>query len=161
MLIYCYIKTQVKVRSPVRDTDYFSIVAYTLQGDSLAPYLFIIGLHYVLRTSFDKMKDNGFKLEKERGRRYHAQTITDAVNADDPSHVETLLRRLERAAGGIGLHVIEEKMGTCALIKEVTIKDMDIYRFVIWKSDLTDKIKAVFFSKQMYQFCYADALHGR
>ena len=45
-------------------TDYFDIVAGVLQGGTLAPYLFIICLDYVLRTSIDKMKENGFKLNK-------------------------------------------------------------------------------------------------
>ena len=34
------------------DRDYFDIVAGVLQGDTLAPYLFIIYLGYVLRTSW-------------------------------------------------------------------------------------------------------------
>ena len=42
------------------DIDYFNIVAGVLQGDTLAPYLFIICLDYVLRMSTDKMKNNGF-----------------------------------------------------------------------------------------------------
>ena len=41
--------TKVKVRSPDVDTDYFDIVAGVLQGDTLAPYLFIICLDYVLQ----------------------------------------------------------------------------------------------------------------
>ena len=73
----------MKVRSPDGDTDYFDIVAGVLQGDTLALYLFIICLDYVLRTSIDKMKDNGFKLTKQRSRRYPAQTITDADYADN------------------------------------------------------------------------------
>ena len=40
--------TKVKVRSPDGDTDYFDIVAGVLQGDTLAPYLFIIRLDNVL-----------------------------------------------------------------------------------------------------------------
>ena len=58
------------------------------------------------------MKYNGFKLAKERSRRYPAQTITDADYADDralrantPAQAETLLHSLERAAAGIDLHV--------------------------------------------------------
>ena len=58
--------------------DYFDIVAGALQGDTLAPYLFIICIDYVLRTSIDKMKEKGFKLTKEKSRRYPAQTIMDA-----------------------------------------------------------------------------------
>ena len=64
--------TKVKVRSPERDKDYFDIVAGGLQGNTLALYLFIICLDYVLRTSIDIMKDNGFNLAKERSRRYPA-----------------------------------------------------------------------------------------
>ena len=62
--------TKVKVRSPNGDTNYFVIAADMLQGDTFAPYLFIICLDYMLRTSVDRMKDNGFKLTKERSRRY-------------------------------------------------------------------------------------------
>ena len=62
-----------KVRSLDGDTDYFDIVAGVLQGDTLAPYLFIICLDYVLRASIDKIKENSFKLTKERSRMYPAK----------------------------------------------------------------------------------------
>ena len=64
-----YRNTKVKVRSPDGDTDYFDIVAGVMQGDTLALYLFIICLDYVLRTSIDKITENDFKLSKERSRR--------------------------------------------------------------------------------------------
>ena len=73
-----YAKPNTIVCSPDWDTDYFGIVAGVLQGDTFAPYLFIIYLDYVLRTSFDKMEDNGFKLAKERSWKYPARTITVA-----------------------------------------------------------------------------------
>ena len=98
------------------ETDYFDIVAGVLQGDTLAPYLFIIWLDYMLRTSINIMKDNGFKLPKERSRRYPAQTITDTDYADDiallantPAQAESLLHSLKRAAVGIGLHINADK----------------------------------------------------
>ena len=110
-----YKNTKVKVRSPDGDTDYFDIVAGMLR-DALAPYLFIICQDYVLRISIDKMKDNGFKLAKERSRRYPAQTIADVDYADDiaflaniPAQAESLLHSLERTAAGIGLHVNADK----------------------------------------------------
>ena len=78
-----YRNTKVKIRSPDGDTEYFDIVAGVLQGDTLAPYLFIICQDYVLRTSIDKIKENGFELTKKRSRRYPATTITDADYADD------------------------------------------------------------------------------
>ena len=58
------------------------------------------------------MKLNGFKLAKERSRRYPTQTFVDVNYADDigllantPAQAEFLLHCLERAAGCIGLHV--------------------------------------------------------
>ena len=71
-----------KVRSPDGDTEYFDIVTGVLQGDTLAPYLFIICLDYVLRISIDKIREKGFELTKKRSRRYPAKTITDADYAD-------------------------------------------------------------------------------
>ena len=61
-----YRNTKEKVCSPDGDTDYFDIVAGVPQGDTLALYLIIICLDYMLRTSIDKMKENGFKLTKEK-----------------------------------------------------------------------------------------------
>ena len=102
--------TKVKVRSLDGETDY--IDRGGLQGGKLAPYLFIICLDYVLRTPINKIKENGFKLTKERSRSYPAKTITDADYADDiallanaPAQAETLLHSLEQSAAGIGLHV--------------------------------------------------------
>ena len=98
------------------ETEYFDIVAGVLQGDTLATYLFIICLDYVLRTSIDKIRENGFVLKKKRSRRHPVKTITDADNADDialpantPNQAEKLLHSLELAAAGIGLHVSAHK----------------------------------------------------
>ena len=121
-IMMLYKNTKVKVRSPNGDTDNFDILAGVLQGDTLAPYLFIICLYYVLRTSIDIMKDNSFKLAKERSRRYPAQTITDMDYADHivllantPAQAENLLHGLERAP--MSMHT---RQNTYALIKEAT-----------------------------------------
>ena len=105
----------MKERSPDGDTEYFDIVTGVQQGDTLAPHLFIICLDYVLRTSIDKIKENGFELTK-KSRRYPAKIITDADYADDiamlanmPNQTGKLLHSLERAATGIGLQVKAHK----------------------------------------------------
>ena len=97
-----YKNTKVKARSRDGNTEYFDIVAGVLQGDTLAPYLFIICLDYVLRTSIDKMKENSVELTKKRSRRYPAKTITDGEYADDiailantHNQAKTLLHSLE------------------------------------------------------------------
>ena len=93
-----------------------NIVAGVLQGDTLAPYLFIICLDYVHRISIDKIKENNFELTKIRNRRYTAKTITDVEYADDiailtnaPTQAETLLHSLERVEAGIGPHINAHK----------------------------------------------------
>ena len=87
------------------ETEYFDIVAEVLQGDTLAPYLLIICRDYVLRTSIDEIRENGFELTK-KSRRYPAKTITDAdyiaLLVNTPNQAETLLHSLERATAGIG-----------------------------------------------------------
>ena len=186
-IMILYRNTKVKVRSPDGDRDYFDIVAGVLQGDTLPPYLFIICLNYVLRTSIDKIKENGFKLTKERSRSYHAKTITDTDYADDiafltnaRAQIETLLHRLERAAAAISLHVNAYKTeymyfnqtGDIFTLNGSTLKLVDKFTClessvsstetdintrlakawtgidslsVIWKSNLTDKMKRSFF----------------
>ena len=103
----------MKVRSPDGDAEYFNIVAGVLQEDTLAPCLFIICRNYVLRTSIDKIRENGFELTKKRSRRYPAKTIADADYADDiailANTLNPLLHSLKRATTGIGLHVNAHK----------------------------------------------------
>ena len=184
-IIILYGNVKVKVCSTDGDTDYFHIVAG--QGDTLAPYLFIICLDYVLRTLIDKIRENGFEMTKKRIRRYPAKTITDADYADDiailantPNQAETLLHSLEQAATGIGLHVNAHKTeymcynqtGDISTLDGTSLKLVDKFTYlgssasstekdidtqltkawiaidrlsIIWKSELTDKMKRSFF----------------
>ena len=50
-----YKDTRAKVISPDGETDLFDIVAGVLQGDTLAPYLFIIVLDYVMRHAWSRI----------------------------------------------------------------------------------------------------------
>ena len=109
-IMMLYKNMKVEVRSPDEDTDYFNIVTGVLQGDTLAPYLFIICLEHMLQTSLNLMKGNGFMLAKVRSRNYPTRTITDADYADDIAllantsvRTKSLLHSLELAASG--LHV--------------------------------------------------------
>ena len=59
------------------------------------------------------MRENGFKLKKERSRGFPALTITGADYADDIAllaQAKTLLHSLEWSAAGIGLHINTDKM---------------------------------------------------
>ena len=60
-----YKNTKVKVCLPDGDTDFFDIVTDVLQGDTSAPYLFIICIDNVFRMLIDLMKENGCTLKKQ------------------------------------------------------------------------------------------------
>ena len=70
------------VCSPDGDTD-FDIFAGVLLGDTLAPYLFIITLGYILWTSIDLIKENNFMLRKARSRWYPAEIMGDTDYTED------------------------------------------------------------------------------
>ena len=69
--------TKVIVRSPDGDFDFFGIVTRILQGDTLATYLFILCLHYVLRTFIDLIKKKYFLYKNARSRRYPVEAMID------------------------------------------------------------------------------------
>ena len=110
-------KTKLKVSSPDRDTDFFNTVAGILQWDTLTPYVLIICRDYVLWTSIDLIKENGFSLKMARNRRYLEETITDADYAGDigllantTTSAESMLHSLHQIAGCISLRVDAIKM---------------------------------------------------
>ena len=134
---------KVKVCSPDANTD-FDIVVGVLQGDTWAPYLFIICLDYVLRTSIDLIKENGFTIKKARDRQYPAEIITDADYANDivllsntPAQAKSLLHSLEQAAVGIKLNMNANKMeytcfkweGTISTLSDGPLKLADKFVF--------------------------------
>ena len=104
--------------------------------------------------SIDLMKENGFKLAKERSRRYPAQTITEADHADDiallantPAQAETLQHSLEKAAASIGLHVNADKMefmcfnqrGDISTLKGAPLKRVDKFTYLGSSVSSTEK----------------------
>ena len=111
-----YTDTKACVQTPDGDTDSFSILAGILQGDTLAPFLFILVVDYIMRVSVDKISDCGFQLERKRGPRNPAVHITDTDFADDIALISSriadaqkLLNSLESAANCIGLYLNELK----------------------------------------------------
>ena len=123
-----YRNTKVKVRSPDGDTEYFDIVAGVLQGDTLAPYLFIICLDYVLRTLINKLRENGFELTKKRSKRYPAKTITDAdylmtwrywrIRLIKQRHYCIVWNEPQEALASMSMHT---KLNICVTTKRATL----------------------------------------
>ena len=103
-IMMLYKNTRSMVRSPDGDTPYFEITTGVLQGDTLAPFLFLICLDYILKTSLDNNRELGFTLTERKSRRYPAEQITDTDYADDIAvtsntlkDANTLLLKIESA----------------------------------------------------------------
>ena len=73
----------MKVRSPDGDTEYFDIFAGVLKRDTLAPYLFIICLDYVLRHRLIKSKKMTSSWQRKEVEGTPQKAITDTDYADD------------------------------------------------------------------------------
>ena len=89
-------------------TEFFETLIGVLQGDTLAPFLFIVVLDYVLRNSMSL--DQGLTIEPRRSRRVLGVKATDLDFADDLAllsdtieQAEKLLHDLEHAAQLVGL----------------------------------------------------------
>ena len=135
-----YRNMKIKVCSLEGETDFFDIVAGVLQGDTLAPYLFIFCQVSGLRTLIDLIKENGFTLEKARRRWYLANTTTQA---------ETLLHSPEQGAGGIDLHMNTNKMEYMFFNQEEAISTLNsglmklVDKFMYLNSSSSSSISSV------------------
>ena len=80
----CTANTQAKVLSPDEETEPFQITSEVLQADTLAPYLFVIVLHYALQKAIqDREEELGFCLKKQQSRCIGPVVLTDLDFADD------------------------------------------------------------------------------
>ena len=98
-----YEDTSSKVITPDGETETFSSLAGVLQGDTLAPYLFVIVIDYIMRKALTGREEKlGFHLRKRQSRRVPPIIVTDMDFADDIALVsdgikeaEEMLRRVE------------------------------------------------------------------
>lgn len=117
-----YVSTKAKVVSPDGDSDTFDILAGVLQGDTLAPFLFIIVLDYVLRISVDLSNEKGIKIKAPLRTRGKGLFLTDLDFADDLAlvagtiqNLEDLLHSLESSASKSVSTVMKVKPNLSAL----------------------------------------------
>lgn len=112
-----YESTRAKVLSPDGETDYFEIIAGVLQGDTLAPYLFVITIDFIMRNAIgNKAEELGFTVHPKKSRRIPAVVVTDLDFADDIAllsndieQAKKLLSLVEVEAAKIGLHANAKK----------------------------------------------------
>ena len=99
------------------ESDEFEITTGVLQGDTLAPFLFIVVLDYALRIVGDRReREFGLTLKPHRSRRHPAKALADLEFADDiallsnnTSQVQKLLTHVEEKCRQVGLITNEPK----------------------------------------------------
>ena len=110
--------TRAKVLSVDGETEKFEITAGVLQGDTLAPFLFIIIVDYVMRETITDHEYLGLTLNKTTAhKKYNPENLlTDTGYADDLSllsntfkDAQEFLTGLEEAASKVGLLMNEKK----------------------------------------------------
>ena len=113
----CYQNLRAKVVSPDGDTDIFKIHAGVMQGDTLAPFLFVTVLDFALRRAINgKEEELGLTINKRQSRRLEAETICDLDFADDivlmsdtVVQAQKLLLNVEKECKGVGLMLNSSK----------------------------------------------------
>ena len=111
-----YTNTSAQVITLDGKTEFFEILAGVLQGDTLAPYLFVIVMDYCMRIALEKHPDLGFTLTPARSRRVKAKKISDTEFADDivlvtntVKEAKELMREVEAVSASVGLTMNEQK----------------------------------------------------
>ena len=110
-----YQGTRAAVMTPDGLSDLFSTSSGVLQGDTLAPFLFVLLLDWVLRIALPSA-DDGFLLHRRVGRRFPEKRLCVLAYADDlallSSTVEGAQRQLDRlveVAASVGLSINAQK----------------------------------------------------
>ena len=111
-----YIHTTAQVITEDGNSNCFKIEAGVLQGDTLAPNLFIIMIDYIMRTSTNESNHLGLTISERQSRRYPAIKLTDTDFADDIAlfsdsieEAQSLLTLVVNAAKSVGLNINEDK----------------------------------------------------
>ena len=109
-----YQDTTAVVITPECLTDKFFINTGVLQGDPLAPLLFIICLDYAMRMALNN--SDGLTLHTQKSKRKPAEKLSDLDFADDIAllsdslaDAQAMLNRVEQSCQAVGLHLNSTK----------------------------------------------------
>ena len=90
-----YQNTKARILTPDGETEQFNITAGVMQGDTLAPFLFIVVLDYALRGTLNGYEEQlRFTKSPRRSQRQSTVTLTDLDFADD---IALLSDKIEQA----------------------------------------------------------------
>ena len=111
-----YEETRANILSPDGETEFLKTSTDVLQGDTLAPYLFIIVLHYVLREAIEGHQERfGLTIKPRQGRGVKDENVTDLIFADDIAlfsdqfqQAQDLFRSIEEASAQVGFYQMQK-----------------------------------------------------
>ena len=154
-----YSGTRAKVVTMDGDSDEFEISAGVLQGDTLAPFLFVIVLDYALRKAINgREADLGLTITPRKSRRHPAKALADLDFADDIvllsdniSQAQTLLALVEKECLEIGLTINAKKTKAMSVnlpltslrtANDIPVETVDDFKYLgSWINCTTQDIK--------------------
>ena len=112
-----YQNTKAQVLTLDGETEQFEITTGVMQGDTLAPFLFIIVLDYALREALNGCEEQlEFTISPRRSKRQSAVRLTDLDFADDIAllsdkieQAQIILSRVQRECQKVGLALNAKK----------------------------------------------------
>ena len=147
-IMVLYTNTKAKILSPDGETELFEILMGVLQGDTLAPFLFVIVLDYAMRMAINGNEQAlGFTTTPRRSRRVPPKMQTDLDFADDialtSDHIkqaQQLLLDVESECKKVGLEINSAKTKFMSYNIEEDI-DLEISDGTKIKRALTEETK--------------------
>ncbi|XP_060769364.1 tripartite motif-containing protein 16-like [Neoarius graeffei] len=84
----------IKIPPHDGETEFFEISTGVLQGDTLAPFIFVIVLDYILRLSLDNLNVRGLQIQPRHSRRHLAQHLlaVQIISGPEPQSREEFLK---------------------------------------------------------------------
>ena len=108
-----YDKSMSCVRNKGELSEFFEVTTGVMQGDVLAPYIFIIVIDFIINKA---AKKHGFTTHPRRSTRVPEQVLNELAFADDIANLASSIPRaqqqlndLSREAQAVGLHINDEK----------------------------------------------------
>ena len=114
-----YTNTRARVVTADGTSNEFQITTGVMQGDTLAPFLFVVVLDYALRAAISgKEEELGFTLQPRRSKRHPVKVLTDLDYADD---IALLSENISQAQD---LLVCVERANAVKLVSQLTKYDV-------------------------------------
>src|SRR5205085_5495342 len=105
-----YQSTTTSVQTSDGPTESFETTSGVLQGDSLSPFLFIIVMDWIIRTSIPD-DSNGLVLNKRRSSRYPESRLSLAAYADDLALFSSTGAKAQRMLTNLYVHIRQSWLG--------------------------------------------------